>query len=266
MRIGIIGTGNMGRAIVEGVVAGSLAQVSAWDVNPAALGKLPREVDIHDPQSWFASGPRPDVVVVAVKPADCCKTLSRCRDSDGVGPDVLWCSVAAGVKLDALAAAVGGAGARVCRVMPNTPLLVGMGASAYCCTESCTERDRETIERVFGERGVIVAVDEKQMDAVTGLSGSGPAYVYLFIEALIEAGITAGIPHETARTLAVQTVRGAAEMVHQGDLSPWQLKTMVTSPAGTTAHGLLALEEQGFKHSVISAVLGAARRSRELGG
>ncbi|MFW6254278.1 MAG: pyrroline-5-carboxylate reductase family protein [Chitinivibrionales bacterium] len=155
--------------------------------------------------------------------------------------------------------------AHLCRVMPNTPALIGEGVSAYALSSNCDEKDGQTVERVMGCCGKVLAVAETLLDAVTGVSGSGPAYVYRFIEALIEGGITAGLPPKIARECAVQTVIGAAKMVQCSQTEPAELKHNVMSAGGTTAYGLLSLEENGFAFSVMKAILAATERSRELG-
>jgi pyrroline-5-carboxylate reductase len=149
--------------------------------------------------------------------------------------------------------------------MPNTPALVGEAMSAYCLNGRCRDSDKMIIEQVLGAIGKVIAVPEKLMNAVTGLSGSGPAYVYLFIEALVEGGVAAGIPYGIAKQCAVQTVLGAARMAEASDEDVATLKSRVMSPGGTTVRGLMALEENKFKYSVIKAVTDATVRAEELG-
>jgi pyrroline-5-carboxylate reductase len=155
--------------------------------------------------------------------------------------------------------------AKICRVMPNTPALIGEGISAFAMNKQCNEDDGQLAEEILSACGKVVRVPEKLMNAVTGLSGSGPAYVYLFIEALIEGGVAAGLPYALAKECAVQTVIGAGRMVEQSDENPAALKSRVMSPGGTTVRGLLALEENKFKYAVIKAVTDAASRAEELG-
>ncbi|TLN15398.1 pyrroline-5-carboxylate reductase, partial [bacterium] len=160
-----------------------------------------------------------------------------------------------------------GEGARVVRVMPNTPALVGEGASAYCPSAEATDEDCLVTEKIFGAVGKVMRVsDEKLMDAVTGLSGSGPAYVFLFMEALADAGVAAGLDRATARELAYQTVKGSAVMAQNSPLHTGELKDRVCSPGGTTIEGVRTLEESGFRSAVMEAVLAAAKKSKELGG
>ncbi len=265
MRLAVLGTGNMGRALIRRLLerGEGAVELRAWDREPAARGELPEAVRWETPERWFSAGAVPEVVLIAVKPADVASAVSpvaRCSGSERA----LWCSIAAGVTIEKLEQFVG-AGRRVCRIMPNTPALIGQGISAFAVNEHCTEQDARTVPEILGVCGEVVQVDEKQMDAITGLSGSGPAYVYTFIEALIEGGVSAGLPYGVARSLAVQTVRGAAAMVGSTDQPPAALKAAVMSPGGTTARGLLELEKNGFRFAVINAVVEAARRSKQLG-
>jgi pyrroline-5-carboxylate reductase len=154
---------------------------------------------------------------------------------------------------------------RVIRAMPNTPALVGMGAAAYCLGSTATRDDAATAARLLGAVGLAVEVPERLMDAVTGLSGSGPAYVYLVIEALADGGVRSGLPRADALKLAAQTVLGAASMVMETGEHPAVLKDMVTSPGGTTIAGLAELERHGLRAALIDAVTAATRRAAELG-
>jgi len=264
MKIAIVGTGNMGRALITGLLSSHPKQsIIAYDKSAAALKRLPKNIAVISPDRWTEAKNRPDVAIIAVKPQDVADSLSRVQDSANFKP--LWISIAAGVTLTELRSLLG-ASARICRVMPNTPALIGQGMSAYSLNDKCSGRDAKTVEAILSSCGRAIAVPEKLMNAVTGLSGSGPAYVYLFIEALIEGGVTAGLPLAAARELAIQTVVGSALLAQQSPESPAELKSRVMSPAGTTARGLMALEEGGFKYAVIKAVTSAAARAEELGG
>jgi pyrroline-5-carboxylate reductase len=177
----------------------------------------------------------------------------------------LWISIAAGVSLAALAAHLP-AGARVVRAMPNTPALVRAGATAYAANANAKAADLALAEAVFESVGLVWrAPDEGLLDAVTGLSGSGPAYVFVFLEALGDAGVRAGLPRDAAYRLAFQTVYGAARLALESELHPGELKDRVTSPGGTTIAGLARLEAGGFRAAILDAVEAATRRSRELG-
>ncbi|MBD3167253.1 pyrroline-5-carboxylate reductase [bacterium] len=266
VNVAVLGTGNMGSAFVRGLLKryGADVTVLAWDQRKDAHRYLPSEVKWCAPKEWFEGDTVPRVVVVAVKPQDMASALQPLAALHAGKAEVLWCSIAAGVTIAALGQLLGDS-RHICRVMPNTPALIGEGVSAYALNDACTDDDASVAEHVLGACGEVVRVQEKLMDAVTGLSGSGPAYVYLFIEALIEGGVSAGLPYDTARRLAVQTVRGAAGMVEQTGEAPSVLKSAVMSPGGTTVRGLMALEEHRVKYAIIRAVADATRRARELG-
>ncbi|MFP4163832.1 MAG: pyrroline-5-carboxylate reductase [Chitinispirillaceae bacterium] len=265
MRIAVLGTGNMGRALIRGLskAYGDKVRISAYDKSPDALKSLGEDVEVIAPQSWKEAQFIPDVVIVSVKPADMGTVLET------ISPvarefSFLTVSVAAGIPLSFLKAKLGPS-TRLCRVMPNTPALVGEGMSAYALTENCSDQDRQRVEYIFNACGSVIQVPETQINAVTGLSGSGPAFVYSFIEALAEGGVSAGLPYKTALKAAVQTVTGAARMVQSTQEHPSVLKSKVMSPGGTTARGLLALEKHAFRHAVQQAVIDAANRSAQLG-
>ncbi len=174
-------------------------------------------------------------------------------------------SIAAGVTIATVEAAVG-EGVPVVRAMPNTPALVGAGAAAIAAGSAAAATDLDWAESVLGAVGLVVRVPEHLLDAVTGLSGSGPAYVFLILDALIEGGVAAGLPRDVAETLAGQTVRGAAALFQAGGASPGELRAAVTSPGGTTAEGLRVLEQRAVRAALIDAVLAARDRAVELGG
>jgi pyrroline-5-carboxylate reductase len=202
------------------------------------------------------------VLILAVKPAQVGAVLEEIRG--GVTGDHLLISIAAGVTLAKLQAGLN-PGARVIRVMPNTPALVGASATGFAAGKSALSADSVLAQRLFSSVGVAFEVKEALLDAVTGLSGSGPAYVYLFIEALSDGGVAAGLPRDVATRLAAQTLIGGARMVLETGLHPGALKDMVTSPGGTTIEGLHELELGGLRGTVMSAVRAAADKSRKLG-
>jgi len=266
MNVAIIGTGNMGKALIGGLkrAYGSTARISVWDKLPELLTGFDEGVEAIDPWGWHTAGFAPDVLILAVKPGDVSGLLDVVSTvSHQHKLDFLVISVAAGVSIAAIHEKIG-SGARVCRVMPNTPALIGEGMSAYAMSENCEQRDTRLVEKIFSACGKVICVPENLMDAVTGLSGSGPAFVYSFIEALAEGGVGAGLSYKAALDSAVQTVIGAAEMVRQTGEHPSVLRSKVMSPGGTTVKGLQALESGAFKNTVMSAVAEAAAQSARM--
>lgn len=266
MNIAIIGLGNMGRALVAGLrkAGGQDVRIAGWDKFPEVAAEAGVGVERIDPWGWKAAGFVPDALILAVKPADVHALLDVVSAvSHEHKLDFLIISVAAGVSIASIREKVGG-GARVCRVMPNTPALIGEGMSAYAFSENCDPHDARVVERIFGACGKVQCVPEGLMDAVTGLSGSGPAFVYSFIEALAEGAVSAGMPYAQALDAAVQTVIGAARMVRETGEHPSVLRSRVMSPGGTTVKGIEALERGAFKGTVMSAVAEAAAQSARL--
>lgn len=254
----MIGGGKMGQALLGGMIdAGWLAAADATVVEVSA--DLWAELPTLLPGVAITDAPIAGVAtVLAVKPHVVTEVARTLTD-----PGVVV-SIAAGITIATLEAALP-AGTRVLRVMPNTPALVGVGASAIAAGTHATDDDLAWALGMFEAVGVAVAVSESQLDAVTGLSGSGPAYVFLLAEALTDAGVTAGLPRPIAAQLANQTIRGAGTMLTDTDQSATALRAAVTTPAGTTAAGLAALEAGAVRAAVIDAVTAAAERARELG-
>ena len=266
LAVGFVGGGNMATALVRGLLGGGLYrpdQIGVSDVDAAKLAALRRRFKIVTTRDNPALVRDAKVVVIAVKPQIIDAVLAEMRA--GVTGAKLFVSIAAGVTTARLEAGLG-AGARVLRVMPNTPALLGKGVSVLVGGRHATAADARVGRRLLGAVGQAVVVqDERLLDAVTGLSGSGPAYVYLFAEGLIAGGVAAGLPESLAVQLALQTLTGAAAMLQESGESPETLRRMVTSPGGTTLAGLGELERQGFKAAVVAAVTTATRRSVELG-
>jgi pyrroline-5-carboxylate reductase len=260
-RLSIIGGGRMGDALLGGLLSSGWAEPGELSVvEPVAERR--DELGTMRPGVSVLAEPAPaEAVVIAVKPADVDAAVSA---SVAAGADRVL-SIAAGVTLARLEAAAG-VDVPVVRAMPNTPALVGVGAAAIAGGTAATDADMEWAESVLGSVGIVVRVTEAQLDAVTGLSGSGPAYIFLVVEAMVEAGVLAGLPRPTAAALVEQTVLGAATLLASGDDGPEALRAAVTSPGGTTAAGLRALEAAGTRSAFIDAVMAAADRSRELGG
>ncbi len=260
--VGTIGAGNMAEAILRGLLRAGMGpeQLLASDLDADRRDALARELGIRTTGENLDVVQGAEVVVLAIKPTHlAAATAAVPRDG---GP--LFVSIVAGKTSENLRAALG-ARARIVRSMPNTPALIGEGITAIATDTGASDEDLERAELVLGAIGQVVRVPESAMDAVTGLSGSGPAYVYLFIEALTEAGVREGLPAQTARDLATQTVLGAASMVRETGENPAVLRERVSSPGGTTIAGLAALEDGGLRSSLFAAVRAAAARSRELG-
>lgn len=262
--IGFIGAGNMAEAMIRGLLRGgdfAIAQIAASGPREERMRELRDAFGIYatvDNRVPAAS----EIVVLSVKP----QILSRVLDEVGstISPDALVISIAAGVPVAAISAKLA-AGTRVVRAMPNTPALVDAAATAIARGEYARESDVEDAKRIFDAIGTTVVLDESLMDAVTGLSGSGPAYVFLILEALSDAGVKVGLSRRTSQLLAAQTVFGSAKLLLETNEHPGRLKDMVTSPGGTAITGLHTLEHGGLRTTLMNAVEAATRRSRELG-
>ncbi|MEX1044869.1 MAG: pyrroline-5-carboxylate reductase [Chthoniobacterales bacterium] len=265
MKTGFIGCGKMASALIQGVLAAKVcepADVVVHDRVAEPAEVLGTESGIRVVRSNREVATASDVIVLCVKPED---ALAAVTEAGGDLDGKLLVSIVAGVTIESLREAAGPR-CRVVRVMPNTAALVQKGASAYAAGAGVTEDDLAVVENIFTSVGRAFAVKEDLLDAVTGLSGSGPAYVYLFIEALADGGVQMGLPRDLATKLAVQTVAGAAEMVSETMMHPALLREMVTSPGGTTIAGLAELERGGVRFAVMDAVRAATLRARELGG
>ena len=249
----------MGEALVGGLLAGGWASPTEVCVVEKVAARREELAGRFPGVAVAEAAPAADGVVVAVKPGD---VGGACREVAEAGLQRAL-SVAAGVPLAALEAALGPV--PVVRAMPNTAALVGSGAAAIAAGTRAGEADLDWAEQILGAVGQVVRVPEAQLDAVTGLSGSGPAYVFLMVEALIDGGVLAGLPHDVSRRLAVQTVLGAARLLTETGEAPQALRAAVTSPGGTTAAGLRALEAAGVRSALMEAVMAAAERSSELG-
>ncbi len=261
----VVGGGQMGRALAGGMLSGGIIdqeRIQIVDPDPASQGWWNQNhADVGVTADLAEGTKNADVVIFAIKPNILPKIAQQAaRFWDGK----LVVSIAAGISLKNLCDWIGHR--RVVRVMPNTPCLVGEGASAYCGCDDVTEADKQAIESMLESVGVAVEVNESQMDAVTGLSGSGPAYVCLIIEALADGGVLKGLQRPLAMKLATQTVLGAAKLVAETGRHPGDLKDAVASPGGTTIAALKVLEQHGLRGALIEAVKAAADRSRELGG
>ncbi len=268
MKLGLIGCGKMGGALLRGACKASLVKakdVIVFDKVPAAIAALQKELPgvqvAKDPAELAAKS---DVVMLAVKPQDMQALLKKVQGSGLKVQGALFLSIAAGISLKQLESWLGDK-ARVIRSMPNTPALILQGASAFARGAKATDDDMLLASQILGAVGLAQEVSESLLDAVTGLSGSGPAYVYTVIEAMADGGVLMGLPRATALQLAAQTVAGAAQMVLQTGKHPAALRDEVTSPGGTTIAGLEQLEEHGLRNALIQAVRKATERSKDLG-
>lgn len=262
--VALLGGGRMGEALLAGLIDAGWEpdECSVAEVDPDRRRYLEEqypEVRVVPSPAWAVSDT--EVVVVAVKPGDVPEVLGGAEAT--MPEDTLVLSIAAGVTIDTLEACV--PGRPVVRAMPNTPALVRRGAAAIAGGTHVDDTHLRTAEGVLGAVGIVEQVEEGLLDAVTGLSGSGPAYLFLMAEALTEAGVLEGLSRDTAAALTAQTLLGAATLLVDGDEGAEALRAAVTSPGGTTAAGLRALEDRGFRAALLEAVAAATRRSRELG-
>lgn len=262
--IGFLGAGNMAGALIRGLIGFGVeaGRIRASAPRRASLEALESEFPgLKTSQSNAELAAESNILVLAVKPQILGAVLDEI--SPQVGAESLVISVAAGVPLAVIEARL--PGARVIRAMPNTPARIGAGATAISAGGHATEEDLATATFVFDAVGLTITVAEDQLDAVTGLSGSGPAYIFLILEALADAGVKVGLSRRNAQRLAAQTVMGSAKLLLDTDGHPGQLKDMVTSPGGTAIAGLHTLEEGGMRTTLINAVESATLRARELG-
>jgi pyrroline-5-carboxylate reductase len=262
--IGFIGGGNMAEAMIRGLLRGE-------DFAPAQVSvsgpRTERMRELHDAYGIAATTDNhlpaaAEIVVLSVKP----QILSRVLDDAGsaIRADALVISIAAGVPVSSIQERLA-PGTRVIRAMPNTPALVDAAATAIAGGEHVRESDLLDAKKIFDAIGITVILEESAMDAVTGLSGSGPAYVFLILEALSDAGVKVGLSRRTSQLLAAQTLLGSAKLLLETNEHPGRLKDMVTSPGGTAITGLHTLEHGGVRTTLMNAVEAATRRSRELG-
>jgi pyrroline-5-carboxylate reductase len=263
--IAFLGSGNMAEALVKGLLRAHVAEpgeIVCSDRREERGPELTQRYGVRFTRSNRDAVERSDIVILSVKPQVMNKLL------DEIAPALdqrkLVISIAAGVPIAAIERRVGH-GVRIVRTMPNTPALVGAGATALSGGEHATEDDLRQARALFDAIGKTVEVDEPLLDAVTGLSGSGPAYIFLVIEALSDAGVKMGLPRATAQELAAQTVLGSAKLLIETGEHPGRLKDQVTSPGGTAIAGLHTLEAGGLRTTLMNAVEAATNRSRELG-
>ncbi len=265
-KIAFIGGGNMAEALIKGLIAAGTARpdrIMVTDVSGDRLLHLTDAYGVIGQKSNIEAATSADIIVLCIKPQAMDKVLAELAPYTDSTRLVI--SIAAGISIERIENVLD-CGPRVIRVMPNTPALVLAGASGIAAGKSSTDTDMAAAKEMFGSVGRAVVVEEKLMDAVTGLSGSGPAYVFMIIDALSDAGVKEGLPRQLALELAAQTVYGAARMVLETKEHPGRLRDMVTSPGGTTIEGLHALEKGKLRATIMNAVEAATARSKELGG
>lgn len=263
--IGFIGAGNMAEAIARGLLRSAMVQPSdirASDPNAERQRLFNDELGIACAGDCAVTAAASDIVVLAVKPYVMGEALAEIKPHAKGG--ALFISIAAGISCKFIEAALGGT-ARVIRVMPNTPMLAGRGMSALARGTHATDQDMSDAERIFAAAGRTVRVEETMMDAVTAVSGSGPAYVFYLAEALAAAGAKAGLDAGQASLLARETIIGAAMLLEQSKDAPAELRRKVTTPGGTTQAAIETMQAKGFEQMMIDAIVAAAKRSKEMG-
>ncbi len=265
-----IGAGNMGQSIIDGIIKNGLIhheKISIYEPDDKVAESVVSKYKVKRICDIETGIKNVSVIIIAVKPqifkgfyenSD----MSILRSS--VEKNCVVVSIMAGINIETLKDFFKSANSIV-RVMPNTPALIGKGVSALCCTKETGKDEFDSVVSMFNSIGESVVIDEKYFDAVTGLSGSGPAYVLMFIEALTQGGILSGLPKNVAEKLAIATVTGTSMMAQVSDKSVEDLRHMVTSPGGTTIAGVTELENRGLRSAVINAVYKASERSKELG-
>ncbi|XKM13749.1 pyrroline-5-carboxylate reductase [Orbaceae bacterium ac157xtp] len=260
--IGFIGSGNMGLAIIKGLIASKIAkpeQITVFDIVKEKLKQQSNELKFNVGSSEIEVAKQADILFLAVKPNIINNVLKTIKDSLSKG--TILVSIAAGVTLEAMEYVLG-KDCKIVRVMPNTPALVNMGMSSLTQNENVSTTEMETISTIFNSLGESEIVPESLIHAVTGVSGSSPAYVFLFIEAMADAAVLAGMPRAQAYKFAAQAVMGSAKMVLETGKHPGELKDMVCSPSGTTIEAVKKLEATGFRSSVIEAINSCVEKSK----
>jgi pyrroline-5-carboxylate reductase len=263
--IAFLGAGNMAEALMKGLLRAHVAtpeEIICTDKRGERGPELTHKYGVRFEKENLAAVRAASIVVLSVKPQAMNRLLEEIKP--GLDETKLVISIAAGVPIEAIERKVGH-GVRIIRTMPNTPALVGAGATALAPGEHATEADLAQAKALFEAVGMAVVVEEPLLDAVTGLSGSGPAYIFLIIEALADGGVKAGLARDQAQELAAQTVLGSAKLLIETGEHPGRLKDQVTSPGGTAIAGLHTLEAGGLRTTLMDAVETAANRSRELG-
>ncbi|HUU50161.1 MAG TPA: pyrroline-5-carboxylate reductase [Nitrospinota bacterium] len=264
-KLAFIGCGNMGEALIKGLLGKnfiSSKNIIGMDISKERLRYIKKTYSVEAVQRNRDAVKKGDIIILAVKPQDITTVLKEIAGE--INRSKLLISIAAGVSLKFIES-FSSSKIRLIRVMPNTPALIQEGAAALSKGNYATEDDLETARKIFNTIGKTVIIDEKLMDAVTGLSGSGPAYIFTIVEALIAAGVKMGLSREVSQELSVQTLLGSAKMIVETGEHPARLRDMVTSPGGTTVAGLHVLEKEGLSEIIMNAIEAATKRSKELG-
>lgn len=263
-KITFIGAGNMGGAILSGLITRNLVEasnVTVFDTYEPKLAEFEEKYKVNTEKDVSLAVKQADIVILAVKPNVMESVLQNITSS--LKETVILVSIAAGVSIENIIKNTFDS-VKVARIMPNTPAMVGEGMSSVSVNDKVTEEEANLVLEIFNSLGKAELVPESLIDAVTGLSGSGPAYVYMFIEALADGAVVEGMPRDKAYKFAAQTVLGAAKMVLETGMHPGALKDMVTSPGGTTIAAVKSLEANGLRNAVIEAVGAATQKSRDM--
>jgi pyrroline-5-carboxylate reductase len=264
-RIGFIGAGNMGAALLRGVAGSGLVspdKIKIFDVDREKTSKLKKETGINVSTGNNELVENSDIIILAVKPNYVKSVLEECRNS--FSSDKILVSIAVGVSLQTLHDIMGES-VKIVRTMPNIPVVVGEGMTLISFDRNIEEKEKSQVKKIFECSGKAEELEEKLMSEVTALTGSSPAYVFMFIEAMADAAVLSGIPRGIAYKLASQAVLGSAKMVMESGKHPGELKDQVCSPAGTTIEALVALEKNGFRYAVMDAMNECTKKAREIG-
>ena len=260
MNIGFIGAGNMGGAIIDGMIKSGGFAPTDINVCDKVISDTVRSLGINE-CDLETTVKNSDAIVLAVKPAVLGAVLEDVKKINGYGSKT-YISIAAGYKIQSVEQILGNA--KIIRVMPNLCLKAGDGMTVICPNDSCTNLDADIAEKIFGSCGKTAKVKESLIDSCTAINGSGPAYVFMFMEAMADAAVKHGIDRETAYLLSAQTVLGSAKLMLDSGIHPGELKDMVCSPGGTTIEAVSVLEQKGFRDAVISAVDACAKKADEM--
>ncbi len=263
IKIGFIGAGNMGSAVIFRLAGQNAENINVYDIDTNKIKNLQKSINIKPVASVADIIKTSEIIFIAVKPDNTQDVLDQIKGCQISFDEKIFVSIAAGIKISTIEKSLGN-NARVIRVMPNTPALHGEGMSVLSPNSNISDETLESVKEIFSLTGQITVLPEKLMDAATGVSGSGPAYVFTFIQALTDGGVKMGLPRKEAQLLAAQTVMGAAKMVLEGK-EPIELRGKVTSPGGTTIDAVHVLEKSGFSGIVMDAVQAAALKSKALG-